>query len=204
MPAFTMVTQACFDCTKRTLFFSYHVGMFGKNCIVIFFYLQCAWLLDQMPPAEMAASVTVAENLKQEKHESEDESRAEPDKPKTARDLIWDCFVQVGILATYKIKDKHRPAELQMIKSNTSDHLSHFILTEVTKTQNIGEWMNVEFKDTGKLERAIQRIVYDRLSPECDKPLTVAPNTTVNELTVMLYQLDYSQDAKSGCFLEAL
>ena len=91
-----------------------------------------------------------------------------------------------------------------MIKSNTSSHLKHFILTEVTKTLNIGEWMNHQFKDTGKLDRAIRRIVYDRLSPECDKPLTIAPNTTVNDMTVELYQLDYRQDAKSGCFLDAL
>ena len=79
-----------------------------------------------MPPAEMAASVGAAETLKQEKQESEDESKAEPDRAKTPRDLIWDCFVQVGISVTYKIKDEPRPAsndKIQYFQSPKTFHL---------------------------------------------------------------------------------
>ena len=68
-------------------------------------------------------------------------------------------------------------------------------------TANIGDWMQQEYSDHGKLKKAIERIVYrtkvdNDLLPAC---VSLAPTSSVNDLLIALHQLDYSCDAKHGC-----
>lgn len=68
-------------------------------------------------------------------------------------------------------------------------------------TANIGDWMQQEYSDHGKLKKAIQRIVYSRKVDNDLLPaiVSLAPTSDVNDLYVGLHQLDYSSDAKHGC-----
>ena len=82
---------------------------------------------------------------------------------------------------------------------------SVFQAPQVTEEKNIGKWLSEEYGDRDKFLEVIERVVYDRPSvfadhlPHC---VTLIPNVTVNEMYVKLCQLDYSDDAKSGCSSE--
>lgn len=76
---------------------------------------------------------------------------------------------------------------------------------QVTRDQNIGEWLNARYKDPSAFASAIRSIVMSRAYGPTEAPpptpVRIAPNATLNELYVELDQLDFSRQAKHGCCL---
>ncbi len=75
----------------------------------------------------------------------------------------------------------------------------------MTTDQNIGAWLNNEYGDKVKFKKVLDRVVFARRSDD-DWPdrshmcVTLAPTANVHEMYVRLDQLDYSADAKHGCY----
>ena len=75
----------------------------------------------------------------------------------------------------------------------------------MTENKNIGQWLNEQYPEKAKFKAAIQRIVLDRT---CSDPMPqlvhMVPNETMNECFLCLDQLDYTKDAKHGCYLSCM
>ena len=116
-------------------------------------------------------------------------------KPKTSKDLIWDFFQT----ATHSVVFiTWPPLKLQSLKVQLP-------APQVTEERNIGKWLTEHYGDHDRFQKVIQRVVYDRVSQfkdHCGDVVTLIPNASVQEMYVKLCQLDYSEDAKSGCCLD--
>lgn len=81
---------------------------------------------------------------------------------------------------------------------------SFFQSVQVIEEKNIGKWLSDQYGDRDRFKKVIERVVYDRgdaFGDRLHQCVTLIPNATVNEMYVKLCQLDYSEDAKSGCCL---
>lgn len=74
-------------------------------------------------------------------------------------------------------------------------------MDQVTEDKNLGEWLNEKYPEKQGFANAIQRIVWGRMSDDMPGLVNLIPNVTVNEMFVGVHQLDFSKEAKSGCFL---
>lgn len=67
----------------------------------------------------------------------------------------------------------------------------------------MGAWLDALYADRSKFEHAIERVCLARLQPcEVQHVVNLAQTATCNELFVSIQQLDFSVNAKHGCYLE--
>ena len=106
----------------------------------------------------------------------------EDEKTLTPRDLIWAAFQKVLGSVCMRIAR-----------------------TQVSKDKNIGEWLSQRYTDPKALSSAIDKIVYGRTNPPemtgSPSIISLTPTGSMNEMFVGLHQLDYTKDAKHGCYL---
>ena len=75
------------------------------------------------------------------------------------------------------------------------------LFSQVTSEYNLGTWLNEEYGDRAKMKAALERVVWARQTTDCPNLIGIEPVATINECLVGIHQLDYSRDAKHGCFL---
>ena len=75
------------------------------------------------------------------------------------------------------------------------------VFSRVTFEYNLGTWLNEEYGDRAKMKAALERVVWARQTTDCPNLNGIEPVATINECLVGIHQLDYSRDAKHGCFL---
>ena len=73
----------------------------------------------------------------------------------------------------------------------------------MTAEQNIGHWLNSEYKDRDKFKGVLNRVVFGQSAPDAPQlPIvSLEPISSVNDMMVGIHQLDYSCEAKHGCYL---
>ena len=71
----------------------------------------------------------------------------------------------------------------------------------MTAETNLGAWLSAEYGDRLKMKAALERVVWQRKATDCPNLIGIEPLADINEFNVGIYQLDYSQNAKHGCFL---
>ena len=77
------------------------------------------------------------------------------------------------------------------------------LLEKVTADQNLGHWLNTEYKDRDKFKGVLDRVVLGQSAHDAPQlPIvSIEPISSVNDMMVGIHQLDYSSEAKHGCYL---
>lgn len=134
------------------------------------------------------------------------EEKGFDEKSKTSRDLIYDCFRRVWISESVsKFTCPNHSIQPTQNHCLPTRRVLYITLAKVTADQNIGEWLNEKYADRDKFQKVLNRAVYERASDDADDrtsmAVKLAPTSTVKEMFIRLDQLDYSADAKHGCYL---